>query len=342
MSLFKALIMQILVQRSLQVFFTTSVERAAYTGYFEGNVTMGCQFKPLLPNPNVSWHWISSGGFRQVCRVCQGQEQVSFQHPDFHGRAGILTQEIGNGWAKLQLSNLHINDTGTYRCVVQTRKGADYKDIRLSVTAPYKTDSQGQHVNSSTTIMTTNENLIRITSAIRVMSSQKCNYTCRFQSSASSATFLIPGELQKKSINVAVIVAISIVHTICFAVLMICLYRKGFFRRDGYLSTCLGKQQAITIYPEDFTLDQQGEIHKRAYDANSFGDTNIGFVTQEKGMDLPADPKGFKCKVGHLHKVVRPNHLNVFRERPLEVGRTLAPRSEKKLRRSGPLRGPIY
>ncbi|XP_077479669.1 programmed cell death 1 ligand 1-like [Stigmatopora argus] len=331
MSLLKALIMQILFQQSLQVFFTTSVERASYTADFGENLTMGCRFKPVLQNINVSWHWISSAGYRQVCRVCRGQEQVAFQHPDFRGRAGILAQEIENGWAKLQLSNVRINDTGTYRCVLQTRKGADYKDIRLSVTAPYKTDSQGQHLNASTAVVSTEENLMRITSAIRVPSSQRGNYTCRFQSSASSATFLIPEELQKRSNpNVAIIVAISIL-LICFALLLIYLYRKGLFRRERDMSACHEKLQARTTYPKDFTLGQQGEIYKHPY-ADYFRDANTGFVPQEKGLELDSPSakkaKGIKCKVlcrGHLHKAGRPNHLNVSSERPLEVGRTLAP-----------------
>lgn len=33
-----------------------------------------------------------------------------------------------------QLSELRINDSGTYQCLVQTDEGADYKEIALSVT----------------------------------------------------------------------------------------------------------------------------------------------------------------------------------------------------------------
>lgn len=32
-----------------------------------------------------------------------------------------------------QMSNLRINDSGTYQCLVQTSEGADYKSISLSV-----------------------------------------------------------------------------------------------------------------------------------------------------------------------------------------------------------------
>ncbi|KAK7896269.1 hypothetical protein WMY93_021594 [Mugilogobius chulae] len=67
-----------------------------------------------------------------------GQEQNANQHPDFRGRARLLTEEIRQGWAKLQVSNLRISDSGKYQCFVQTGAGADYGTLTLTVFAPFK------------------------------------------------------------------------------------------------------------------------------------------------------------------------------------------------------------
>ncbi|KAM9793387.1 programmed cell death 1 ligand 2-like isoform 3-T3 [Syngnathus typhle] len=220
-------IFQLLFQPCLQVLFTADAERVSYSAQMGGEVLMGCHFYPLSPHPYedlmVAWYWSSRASPRLVSRLERGLEQDSSQHPDFKGRARLLTEEIKDGRAVLQLSRLRINDSGNYQCVVRTRNGADYKHIQLSVTAPYKTvtktiskmvtggklvlncqsegypmstvaweDGHGRNLNASTSVVTTEEGLYRITSGIQVGSSQKNNYTCRFDSSSTSATFLIP------------------------------------------------------------------------------------------------------------------------------------------------------
>lgn len=55
-------------------------------------------------------------------------------------------------------------------------------------------DAHGQKLNATTAVVTTADQLFRITTQVRVGSSQKNNYTCSFHSNGSSATFLIPGE----------------------------------------------------------------------------------------------------------------------------------------------------
>ncbi|KAM9793386.1 programmed cell death 1 ligand 2-like isoform 2-T2 [Syngnathus typhle] len=226
-------IFQLLFQPCLQVLFTADAERVSYSAQMGGEVLMGCHFYPLSPHPYedlmVAWYWSSRASPRLVSRLERGLEQDSSQHPDFKGRARLLTEEIKDGRAVLQLSRLRINDSGNYQCVVRTRNGADYKHIQLSVTAPYKTvtktiskmvtggklvlncqsegypmstvaweDGHGRNLNASTSVVTTEEGLYRITSGIQVGSSQKNNYTCRFDSSSTSATFLIPGLSWKK------------------------------------------------------------------------------------------------------------------------------------------------
>ncbi|XP_061148753.1 programmed cell death 1 ligand 2-like isoform X3 [Syngnathus typhle] len=222
-------IFQLLFQPCLQVLFTADAERVSYSAQMGGEVLMGCHFYPLSPHPYedlmVAWYLSSRAPSCLVSRLESGLEQNSSKHPDFKGRARLLTEKIKDGRAILQLSRLRINDSGNYQCVVRTRNGADYKHIQLSVTAPYKTvtktisktvtggklvlncqsegypmstvaweDGHGRNLNASTStsVVTTEEGLYRITSGIQVASSQKNNYTCRFDSSSTSATFLIP------------------------------------------------------------------------------------------------------------------------------------------------------
>ncbi|XP_061148749.1 programmed cell death 1 ligand 1-like isoform X2 [Syngnathus typhle] len=214
---------------------TVNAERVSYSAQMGGEVLMGCHFYPLSPHPYedliVAWSWKFRASIHLVSFLESGLELDSSQHPDFKGRARLLTEEIKDGRAVLQLSRLRINDSGNYECVVRTRNGADYKYIQLSVTAPYKTvtktisktvpggkfvlncqsegypmstvaweDGHGRNLNASTStsVVTTEEGLYRITSGIQVGSSQKNNYTCRFDSNSTSATFLIPGLSRKK------------------------------------------------------------------------------------------------------------------------------------------------
>lgn len=55
-------------------------------------------------------------------------------------------------------------------------------------------DGQQRELNSSLTVKITPDRLFIVTSEIRVRSSVKNNYTCRFTTDGSSATFHIPGK----------------------------------------------------------------------------------------------------------------------------------------------------
>ncbi|XP_061525814.1 programmed cell death 1 ligand 1-like [Phycodurus eques] len=263
-------ILQVMFQPCLQVMLTTTAEQTSYKAELEGDVVMGCRFFPLSQHPyedlTVSWHWTSLARSREVYQMEKGQEQNSSQHSDFRGRARLLTEQIKDGWAKLQVTRLHINDTGTYQCKIRTTKGADYKDIKLSVTAPFKTvtknilksakerklvltcqfegypkstvtweDNHQRELNASTTVVLTEDRLFRITTQIRVASSQKNNYTCSFNSSGSSTSFLIPEDTQlqkgnqhKVAVITAAVGAIIRITLIGLIIVLIYLQQKGF------------------------------------------------------------------------------------------------------------------
>ncbi|KAG7223921.1 hypothetical protein INR49_015177 [Caranx melampygus] len=219
-------ILQVILQPSLADFFTVEAEQTSYVSEFGGDVVMGCSFQPKPANPaadlKVTWHRMTSGAAQEVLQMVNGTAHAA--SPEYRGRVRLLTEELKDGWAKLQVSGLRINDSGTYQCLVQTIEEADYKTITLSVVAPYKAvtkhiekaaegeevlltcqsegypespvlwhDGHLQNLMSKTTAVSTPDQLLRITSQIRVPSSDRNNYTCDFTKRGHSATFLVPG-----------------------------------------------------------------------------------------------------------------------------------------------------
>ncbi|XP_068561914.1 programmed cell death 1 ligand 2-like [Cebidichthys violaceus] len=257
-------VLQVMFQPSLSVLFTVVAERTTYESKFGEDVVMGCRFQPKLSNAladlKVTWHWTSSKSVREVYRMDNGKEHLASR--DYQGRVRLLTEELQEGWAKLQISRLRINDSGTYQCSVQTAEGADYKAISLSVVAPYievtkriqKTaeedevlltcqsrgypessvmwqDGRLQRPDPNTTAASNADQLFTVTSQIRVRSSDKNNYTCVFTHDGNSATFHIPDDIPVPQVqNDALIVVMSIGVIMVVIIIAVLLYRrqKGF------------------------------------------------------------------------------------------------------------------
>ncbi|XP_061656419.1 programmed cell death 1 ligand 1-like isoform X2 [Syngnathoides biaculeatus] len=215
-----------------------------------------------------------------------GQEQASLQNPDFRGRARLLTEQIRDGWAKLQVSGLRINDSGIYQCIVWTKNGADFKNINLFVSAPFKTvtknisisargdeltlscrsegypmstvtwgDPHRRELNASTAVVSTGDGLFKITTRIRVASRQESNYTCSFDSSGSSATFLIPDDIQLQEeikYNVVVIgAAVGVITCIAIALFaFIVVHKKGLCRKIRNIPMTQEEEEKINVFPE--------------------------------------------------------------------------------------------
>ena len=89
--------------------FTVEAGQTTYESQFGEDVVMGCRFQPKLSNPKddlkVTWHWITSTLTREVYRMDSKGEPLASQHPDFKDRVKLLTEELEEGWAKLQVSN---------------------------------------------------------------------------------------------------------------------------------------------------------------------------------------------------------------------------------------------
>uniref|UniRef100_A0A672JE96 Ig-like domain-containing protein n=1 Tax=Salarias fasciatus TaxID=181472 RepID=A0A672JE96_SALFA len=253
-------VLQVIFQPALSVLFTVEAEQTEYNSEFGGTVVMGCRFsnKPSenLNNLKVSWLRVGSSSVL-TARFDSGAEQTV--SPAYHGRVELLTEELRDGWAKLQISRLMINDSGKYQCLVHTDEGSDYKTLSLSVAAPYKTvikrvekaadcdqvliscqsegfpessvlwqDGHMQTLNANTTVASTPDQLFQITSQIQVSSSEENNYTCHFTKDGTSATFLIPDEIPVSHIKSdALIILLSIgVITVIIAVGLFIYGRK--------------------------------------------------------------------------------------------------------------------
>ncbi|KAF6725872.1 Programmed cell death 1 ligand 1 [Oryzias melastigma] len=285
------IILQVLIQPSLSVLFTVEAGQTMYSSEFGGEVVMGCRFstKASKPNsdPKVTWHWTSSELHQELIRLDNAADYTV--SPKYQGRVKLLTEELKSGWAKLQLSNLRINDSGTYQCLVQTTDGTDYKTMTLSVNAPYKTvtkkvertaenkvlltcQSEGypksavmwtdgsrqsqQHPNTS--VVSTPEQLFKITSQILVSASEENNYTCSF-SGETSATFNIPEEIStppEKSDASVIVVFIVIILIVIVAAGGITYYRRKGFRILG-TSKCLPVDEDLSVSAACLQTDKE-------------------------------------------------------------------------------------
>ncbi|XP_074545773.1 uncharacterized protein LOC141805007 [Halichoeres trimaculatus] len=265
------LVLYIIFQPALSaVLFTVEAEKSAYEGEFGGYVEMGCSFQPKLSSPHadlkVTWSRIHpSAPSVHVYGMDNGKELPDSQDPDYKGRVKLLTEELEHGLAKIQISELRISDSGTYQCLVDTSEGADYKAITLSIKAPYRAvtkhvqkssagdevlltcQSEGypessvvwqsgsmQSFKANTTSVPTPEQLFNVSSQIRVHSSDRSNYTCRFTSDGSSATFHIPDDVPAPpERNDALIVILCLAAVIAVISVAVFMYRRKGCRNAG-------------------------------------------------------------------------------------------------------------
>ncbi|RVE65686.1 hypothetical protein OJAV_G00119060 [Oryzias javanicus] len=275
------IILQVLIQPSLSVLFTVEAEQTMYSSEFGGEVVMGCRFSTKASKPHsdlkVTWHWTSSELHQELIRLDNTMDYTV--SPKYQGRVKLLTEELKNGWAKLQLSNLRINDSGTYQCLVQTTDGTDYKTMTLSVNAPYKTvtknfertaenkvlltcesegypksavvwtDGSQQSHHANTSFVSTPDQLFKITSQILVSSSEENNYTCSFTRGEKSATFNIPKEIQTSPGTNDT--AIIVVFTVIIIILILTAGGIVYYRRKGFgalfTTKCLPVDQDLSV-----------------------------------------------------------------------------------------------
>ncbi|KAL4617364.1 programmed cell death 1 ligand 1 isoform X1 [Arapaima gigas] len=224
------LLLQMVLMPSVKALFTVEVSSPSYTAEFRGDVVMECKFSPMNYNASslsVYWHRIDPMPSLGVYSLQNRQEDFTFPNSHFHGRVQLMKDKLSSGRAILNISNLRINDSGTYQCFVEM-VGADYKHTTLTVKASYKSikktvrragndevelscesegyplttlvwnDQRGRRIdNVNVSSVTTLDQLFHITSSVTVDSSTN-NYTCTVVEEGHmgpSAAFLIPEEI---------------------------------------------------------------------------------------------------------------------------------------------------
>ncbi|KAI1904803.1 hypothetical protein AGOR_G00009440 [Albula goreensis] len=270
------LILQVVFWPTVPALFTVEVSKPSYKAEFLGNVTMECSFLPGDREQNVSvfWRRILPKPPMEVYKLDNWQEDLSTQDPHYRGRVRLKKEELRNGRVLLQISNLRINDAGTYQCLVEMG-GADYKQTTLNVTASYEaikksikangnevelsceaqgypqavvvwTDGTGRNFTkeSNVTMVTTSNQLYHITSRITVKNSNN-TYKCSFVEGellGRSAIFHIPDDILtgKSSFLAFLFVIIIGIIAICFGIMV-------YFRQKG-------SKQHIVVGTRDFLL----------------------------------------------------------------------------------------
>lgn len=369
------LVLQIMIQPSLSVLFTVEAEQPQYIAEFGGEVVMGCRFQPKLLSPNdnlmVTWQRVTSSPAWEVYRIDNGVEQSASQHPDYQGRVKLFTKELANGWAKLQITRLRMNDSGTYQCLVKTREGADYKKITLSVTAPYKTvtkhiqkaaegnevlltcqsegypessviwqDAHLQTIEARTIAAPTPDQLFKVTSEIRVPSSERNNYTCTFKD-GHSATFHIPDEMPVPDVKhdgLIVLFSIGVILLVIIVAVLMFRRRKGSSApstrnlladsRDGSVSAavCLQvpkeNEEEITIFKEVCAEEDLGAFVKAHYSNSSFSSDARRRMEAFGAEELPQRLQNSEGKPVNLQGLLPEAGETLFLEGPPGSGKT--------------------
>ncbi|XP_039899004.1 uncharacterized protein LOC120740604 isoform X2 [Simochromis diagramma] len=137
------------------------------SGSFVINVTQTCY--QAEENHNITLEWTfttkpdrSSKTLNILCELCindklsvlyqvhEGVEVSESQDEKFSGRVQSDKDALREGRIRLQLSRLRTDDSGLYRCEVQTNDGCSFQDCKLSVTAADEPKHQTPTMNPQT------------------------------------------------------------------------------------------------------------------------------------------------------------------------------------------------
>ncbi|KAK7881219.1 hypothetical protein WMY93_029628 [Mugilogobius chulae] len=96
--------------------------------------------KCLLPcvfsvGSNAAVHWRKSPGEARVHSFYNNQDQLQNQHQDYRDRTFVFQSQIHRGNASLQLSEVKVQDAGTYVCATSTSEDVSVFTVKLKVTA---------------------------------------------------------------------------------------------------------------------------------------------------------------------------------------------------------------
>uniref|UniRef100_A0AAY4DVV2 Ig-like domain-containing protein n=1 Tax=Denticeps clupeoides TaxID=299321 RepID=A0AAY4DVV2_9TELE len=218
-------ILHIFIWSGISALFTVEVESPLYEGQFQHDVKMVCRYPPGNGDPTVIWRRIRPSPEMEVFRLQNGREDDRFQDKWFRGRVQLVKEDLRVGRAALLLSDLNINDTGVYQCLIETGE-ADVAQTSLTVKAAYtaikrsvrsvgdglfqlsceshgypnatvawkeeKSDKRSITLRSDTTAVAAADHRFNVTSSVVVKRAADASYTCTFLQHAlpnPSATF---------------------------------------------------------------------------------------------------------------------------------------------------------
>ncbi|XP_006881422.1 PREDICTED: programmed cell death 1 ligand 1 [Elephantulus edwardii] len=211
--------------------FTVTVPKDLHVVDYGSNVTMECVF-PVEKEFNlddlvVYWEM----GDKKIIQFMNGKEDSKVQHSSYRQRAQLLKDQLSQGKAMLQITDVKLRDAGVYCCLI-SYGGADYKRITLKVNAPYHKinrrvsvdpvtseheltcqakgypeaevtwTSSDQQVLRGKTVITKEEEeeLFNVTSTLRVNATAKEAFRCTFQRAGleenSTAELVIPEQFE--------------------------------------------------------------------------------------------------------------------------------------------------
>ncbi|KAF5903029.1 programmed cell death 1 ligand 1-like, partial [Clarias magur] len=265
-------------------------EQDSYDGELHDKITMGCQFTAVrdVSRISITWERVKPQPTVNVYHLHQGSESPDFTDEQFQRRVRLLKEELENSRAVIELSQLRLNDSGTYRCVVIQDDG-DYKQTTLTVRATYKaikktvrtlsdkeveltcesrglplarvTWSDGKLMEpdlknrSETSSVENSDGVFVVTSRLSVTQDVN-NYTCSYWTDGSkTATFNIPDEIPEKRKSTSGYVGIAVIVVMCmfsgFAFFLLRRRKKGKASRNTTTEECESPGQNLTVTSTD-------------------------------------------------------------------------------------------
>ncbi|XP_026860082.2 uncharacterized protein si:ch211-241b2.5 [Electrophorus electricus] len=279
---------------SVQALFTVEAEQDSYYAELHSEIKMACRFSRMQSSEllTVIWQRIVPTPIEDVYRLERGLENNNFTNERFRGRAQLVKEDLLKFRAVLELSQLQLNDSGMYRCIVK-HQDVDYKQTKLTIWAPYTSvkknirrtgteevelscQSQGFPLakviwrdgrlqslmqGSRSTNETTSEGTWNITSRVTVHTNVISNYTCSFESEnrdSQEATFRIPDEIfpeecQRCHASVAIAV-VAVIVIVAVTSLVLHRRRKGQTHgRSSSMAKCISDAN-LMMTSTDFFL----------------------------------------------------------------------------------------
>ncbi|KAF4077161.1 hypothetical protein AMELA_G00204880 [Ameiurus melas] len=280
----------------LQALFIVESEQDSYDGELHDKITMGCRFShvPSVSRITIIWQRVSHLETVGVYQLDKGNENPNFTSVQYQSRVRLLREELEKFRAVIELSQLRLNDSGTYQCIV-IQDEVDYKQTKLTIRAPYKPikktfrrlsekqvelscESQGLPLarvtwsdgkltdltnRSKSSHETNSDGVFVVTSRLSVAYDVN-NYTCSYMTDDSqtrqTAMFSIPDEIPGKSKLTTGYAAIAVIVVMCvglvLALLILRRRKKGQKRMDISSEECESPQQNLTVTSTDHLLSK--------------------------------------------------------------------------------------